>query len=160
MDFVHAARIELVSRGVLVGLVGTDSVWTDGWIFQHQRYIDVRSTGSACVVLASRAGWSGPNRHNTVRFPRLQVEAYVDPTRDTNLNPSGEAPPTVQERADAIFKAIDPVLHRVDGGGFIWGGVGGIRIVSSLRGVEPDIVEVPDGDGEVRMLVSYDLELG
>jgi hypothetical protein len=60
-----------------------------------------------------------------------------------------------------VYRLIDRVLHRPDDGGFYWGNTDGtLRIVSSSRAGEPDISDVPDGDGVVRLLVNYNIELG
>jgi hypothetical protein len=119
----------------------------------------MEGTGKACVVLSQRGGWATANRHNTEQFPVLQVEVYSDPTRDANRNPSDDYTP--EERAYEVYRAIDAVLHRPDGFDEDWGdAMGTLRITGSLRAGEPDITDVPEGDGLIRLLVRYEMKVG
>jgi hypothetical protein len=163
-DLVTAAvRILLTQRPALLGAgVGPEEAAADAavplWVFQWETHGQVaQGSGKGIVVVSERAGWTGPNRHNTLEFPRLQVEIYADSDRERGF-PDFK---TAQARAKDIWRVVDLIFHRPDTGGITWGDVNGsVRVVSSLRGAEPDIVPVPDGDGAQRLLVSYNVELG
>ena len=164
-DLVTAARRELVEQKtaeLVAAGVGPPVQITDSpfalWVLTWETHgITVQGLGCASVVIAERAGWTGPNRHNTSEFPRIQVEIYADVDRERGL-PDRK---TAQARAKDVFRIIDRVFHRPDAGGFYWGDANGeLRVVSSLRGQEPETEPVPDGDGAQRLLVSYNVELG
>lgn len=152
MDALLAARRELAKNADLAPLLGSDAqfpLWLFRWVLQA----DVEGSGRAAVVLSTPSGWAAPNAHNTARFPRLEVEVYADVPRDDRLLPTVR---TAQDYALAVFAVIDPVLHRVDRGGFTWGNSeGGMRIVRSVRQVEPAVEPVPDADGVARLSVAY-----
>lgn len=154
-DLVTAAHREVSKLTDLLPLL-TDA---DGrvMLWQWDAKRTVRGTGRASMVLARRGGWAGPNRHNTIEFPKLQVEIYADDERDGGL----PVATTSESFAIDIWRYVDHIFHRPDSGGFYWGNAdGSVRIVSSLRGTEPDIMDVPDGDGVVRLLATYNIEFG
>lgn len=157
MDLTIAARRELAATNSVTTLLGSSPEW-DTWIWRWRPYVSIEGTGECGVVLSVRGGWASPNRHNTAQFPRLQVEVYADVDRNTALNPSTR---TAQEKAQEVCEAIDKVFHIPQGGEVKWGnGTDDLRIVGSLRLNEPDIVDVPDGDGMVRATVNYGVNLG
>jgi hypothetical protein len=165
-DLVTAAWRELVAQSadlIAAGLVPEgeqigDIAWPVAWVFKWKAAATVSGKEGASIVLSQPSGWSSPNRHNTLEFPRLIVEVYADQSRDAGQGPEFKDAPS---RAMDVWRVVDRVLHRVDAGAFTWGGTdGGIRIVSSTRSQEPQIMEVPDTDGVYRLLTSYDIELG
>lgn len=152
-DVTIAARRYLMTGTDLKALLGSNATFSS-YIFRWKLYVQLEGSGLAAVVLAQRGGWTTPNRHNTAEFPRLQTEVYVDPSRAGDQNPSNE---DAETRAHIVFQQMDELLHLVDGGGYDWGGT---RIVSSVRDSEPDIADVPGGDGMVRLLSSYAVTVG
>jgi hypothetical protein len=119
-------------------------------IFQYRTWTDIEGTSTSCVVLSTDGGWAGANLHNTLRFPRLTLNVWVDPIRDSarNVTDPGEA----MRRSFSVFKAFDRFLHRT-GGDEVYFGT--LRIISSTRLTEPTISAVSDGDGLVRLQASY-----
>lgn len=163
MDLIRAARRKIVANPDVVALLGSDATWADGWVWQWKTYREIEGTQAASIVVSERSGWAAPNRHNTARFPRLQVEIYVDPIRDPNQFPNGNTPPTAHERAKAIWDQVDRIFH-VPASQDMWWGADppdpGVRVVASIRASEPEIVDVPDGDGAVRLTALYEVSLG
>jgi len=157
-DLTIAARRELKGVNAVTSLLGSSAEW-DTWIWRWRPYVSIEGTGSAGIVLSIRGGWTSPNQHNTAQFPRLQVEVYADVDRDPSLNPLSR---TAEEKALAICQVVDAVFHIPQGGVLMWGNgdANDLRIVGSLRLTEPDVVEVPEGDGMVRATVSYGVNLG
>lgn len=125
------------------------------WIFQRSLHVTIEGSQSAGLVISYRGGWGAPNQHNTLEFPRLGLELWVDPLRDA-LNNTVETAET-ERRAAAILRVIDRVLHRPQGGDQFWGTV---RTVGCLRLGEPNFYSVPDGDGVVRAEVFYGAMIG
>jgi hypothetical protein len=159
-DLVTAARRELASHSDLTDLLGSDATYST-WIFRWRPYVIVEGTSSAAIVLSRRAAHAAPNTHNTMRFPRLQVEIFADELRNAAGNPTRAA--RAEDYCESVFDVMDKYLHRPDAKGFYWGAEGddpGLRILSSWRLDELDVVDVPDGDGMVRGLVSYGVTLG
>lgn len=156
LGLVKAAARELRATSAVTTLVGTSTEWGP-WIFRHKPYVSLEGTGSAMVVLVQRPN-GAPNRHNTARFVTLQVEVYADVPRDASGHPSGR---TAEEVAEDVFLAIDAVCHVAAQRPITWGdGNGRLRVVSSTRAGDLDVVDVPGGDGLVRGIVSYDVVLG
>lgn len=161
LDLTTAVHRYLSAQEELTDLLGAD----DGaggyptWIFRWKSYRTVEGSGDAAIVLSQRPG-SPSSAYHTSNFPRLQVEIYVDRLRDAQANPVNHTP---EDRCNRIFRVLDRLLHTSPAGGDrIWGdnGSGGLRILSSQRDQDIDIVPVPDGDGMVRGLVSYSISLG
>lgn len=154
-----AARRELAITPEVTNLLGRDVTW-DTYIFRWRPFVEIEGTGASMIVLSERGGWAQPNRHNTARFPLLQVEVFTDPQRATTGVPKGqpaEAHVTPEDKAGLVFQAVDRVFHVPQGGELAWSD---LRIVSSLRNTEPTTVPVPGGDGVVRLLASYAVTVG
>lgn len=124
-------------------------------LFQNTPFGRIECTQSTALVLSQMGGWAGPNDFNTMRFPRLSVEIYVDPLRDSMNNPidPGEA----HRRASNAFNVIDRRLHRPQSGVQMWGTV---RTIACLRLGEPNVFGVPGGDGMLRLHVFYGVTQG
>lgn len=151
-DLTTAARRILAEYTPLTSLLGASDSW-DTWIFRWRPYVTLKASGSAAIVLSERGGWATPNRHNTARFPRLQVEVYVDVPREEGSPVSRIA----EERALEICRAVDEVLHVPDGAAMDWAD---LRVIGSTRQSEPQVDLVPDADGLVRALAYYEICLG
>jgi hypothetical protein len=125
------------------------------WLFQHTLWATVEGSSSTAAVLTNTGGWAGANVQNTLRFPRLGLELWVDPQRDSdgNVTTPGEA----QRRADALFAIFDKHLHRCANGVQMWGTV---RTIACVRLAEPSVYAVPDGDGLLRAQTFYAVTQG
>ena len=156
-DIVQAAVTWLLGFPDVLAALGTfviDGELAPG-LFQYETWTPIEGSSSTACVINNDGGWTGPNQHNTLRFPRLLVEILADPMRDSGFNntDSGE----VRRRATAAFTAIDAHLHRPQGGTMLWGQ---LRVVESVRLTEPMIYRVPDGDGLVRLQTYYAVTQG
>lgn len=156
IDIVTAARRHLVVDAGVIAVLGGSTAWPV-WLFRWRSYVSVEGTGSVSAVLSQQGGWAAPNRHNTMSFPQLQVEIYADPTRTTARNPSA-----VDAHAAALdaHLALNALLHVPAGTtpseGLVWGDeTGSLRVLGSSLLGEPDLSEVPGGDGLVRSVARY-----
>lgn len=130
----------------------------DPWIWRWRPWEAVEGTSKVGIVLARHRGWAVPNRHNTLEFPLLQVEIYADPARGDELLPERK---DAEEKALAVGKVVKDKLHVPLGKDIWWGNEEGrIRVVSSLASSEIGVEDVPDGDGMVRGLLTFDVEVG
>jgi hypothetical protein len=152
-DLVRAARVVLVNEPTVTNLLGSSDLFAV-WIFRWSSFEIVEGSGLVALTLRQPGGWTVPNRHNTARFPLLETIVYADRSRDSEGRPTKE---DAQERALQVTDAVDAVLHVPQGGDISWDGV---RVLSSVRQSEPDIVTVPDGDGLCRASVRYAVVLG
>lgn len=114
----------------------------------------MEGSSNTAVVLAHDGGWAAPNLYNTLRFPRLLLNVWADPIRDAQKN---NIDPLVQRRANACFETFDKVLHRCAGGDTRFGT---LRVLDIVRLTEPTILDVPDGDGLVRLQAYYAVTQG
>lgn len=119
-------------------------------IFQYRTVGEIEGTSTTCAVLSNEGGWAGANLHNTLRFPRLTLNIWADPMRDAGHNATDLN--EVMRRCFAVYKVFDRFLHRTGGDAVMFGG---LRVITSTRLTEPTIIVVPDGDGLVRLQVSY-----
>ena len=112
IDIVLAARRHLSESSTLTGLLGDGSGF-DTWIFRGQDssarpMVPMEGTKSAAIVLWPDGDWSQSNRHNTMGFPSLSVDVYVDPVRDTAANVTQ---PNHLPRFQEIWEVVDSLLH-------------------------------------------------
>lgn len=152
-ELVATKSAELITAGVHTT---TDPDW-GVWVFRGRPEYSIDGTNKCSVVIAQRRGWTTPNRHNTARFPQLQVEVFADLTRDAVSAPDRR---TAEDRAMDVFHVLDTVFHRPGERGMSWGnGDGRLFVISSARSTEPRVEDVPETDGNVRLTADYDIEL-
>lgn len=149
-DLVQGAVKYLLAQPSVLAVLGTTDAGTPR-LFQYELFGVMEGTGSTAAVIGRGGGWDGGNEHNTTRFPRLTLELWADPMRDVTK------PGEVWRRIDAALDAFDRVLHRPQGGEQWWGTV---RTISCVRGSEPLVYPVPDGDGLLRGIAYYFVEQG
>lgn len=143
LDVLAAVSIFMIDGRAVPGLFG------------YNNWVPLEGTGKTCAIITHDGGWAGPNLHNTLRFPRLGLNVWADPIRDStnNIVDPGE----VMHRVNHAYEVIDAHLHRVAGESQMWGSV---RTVASVRLTEPIIYRVPDGDGIVRLQANYAVTQG
>ena len=115
MDLTTAAVRRLLATtafAVIEPLIGSDGPG-GMWVFQGldaegRPFRDPEGSGKCALVLSSRSEWSGPNRHNTFEFPRLQVLIYADSTRNEDGSPAVR---DAERKIKKIWRAIDTVFH-------------------------------------------------
>lgn len=124
MDIVAAARQHLLTSDRLVSLLGSGKGF-DCWLFvgaddMAKPFVNMEGTQSACVLIREQGGWASPNQHNTMAFPQLVVEVYIDPVRDFQGN---VLTPDLKPRFQPIHEEISRLLHRPQGKDEVWGDV-------------------------------------
>jgi hypothetical protein len=141
------------------------SLFEDGWIFADKPYTTIEKySNRALIVVTESGGWSAANGHNTLRFPRLYVDIWASPTRNSDGSVKEEdADDLIRE----IMRAISPYLHLVHGSvpsewpeffgkpgeSIFWGNAEEIAahdcplILGSERQTEPVFSDVAGGDG-------------
>lgn len=123
-------------------------------IWGYRTWTRMETSTRTAVVVSHDGGWAAPNLHNTLRFPRVLLNVWADPKRDGQAN---NIDPLVQRRATNVFETFDRYLHRPAGDALWWGTV---RVVTTERLTEPVVLEVPDGDGLIRMQAYYAITQG
>lgn len=116
MDLTTAAVRRLLAStafATIEDLIGTDAPGSDPWVFQGldaegRPFRDPEGSGKCVLVLSSRSEWSGPNRHNTFEFPRLQVLIYADSTRNDDGTPALR---DAERKIKRIQRAVDVCFH-------------------------------------------------
>lgn len=154
-DVVQGAAKVLLSHPEVVALLGVNP---DGspYLFQYRLGApELEGSSQTAVVVSSDGGWTTPNVHNTLRFPRLVVQVFADPMRDATGNTKNF--PEVQRRVDVVFATVDRVLHRPQSGIQMWGSV---RTLSCARLSDPVTYSVPDGDQLLRSTFTYAVTVG
>lgn len=137
MELTTAARRYLLGVPTVASLVQQR-------IYKDRLDEAVNGTGRAALVLSRQPGWGGRDPVQTVEFPRLFVDAHVDPTR----NDTGEVEVrNGEDRGFALVRAVNraftyPTLWGQRMGGF--GSRPGLMVVSCQPYVEPRVVEGAD----------------
>ena len=164
-----AAIIPGVQDMVTAGTIGSDSVWTDGWIFSDKPYANIeKKSHTALIVISPGGSWKAPNSHNTARFPLMNIDIWASPTRGSDLSPiRPDADTLIEDVLDVLFPyfhtvnsdvpgiSSDPELPYLGKPGFprVWGteeeisSRSGVVIVSSQLLAEPTFADVEDGNG-------------
>lgn len=144
----------------LTELVGTSKnfsswIWADKPLGKIEGYGKIAPQRSALIVIVEDNGWAQPNDHNTLRFPRVYIDVWADPTR----NPDGSVQmQDADDKIDAIHRKVMKYLHLVDMGDrngmpVCWGTKEqmetwtGSIISSSSKNQEPVYSDVRDGNG-------------
>ncbi len=159
-DIVKAARRFIAQQDGIASVLSSDAHW-DLYLFQERLMVRIESSQNIACVLLQKGNWTSPNNHNTLKFPRLIVEFWADPDRDSRSNVT--LPLSAKDKILAAYEFLDKYLHRVAGGDLWWpdqDDSGAVRVISSKRSDELSFYEVPDGDGMMRAQVIYNIVMG
>lgn len=156
-DLVIAVRRELANHTPLTDLLGSGDGF-ETWIFPGNGtdaapYKIIEGTQQACLVIQTPGGWTSRNRYNSASFPRLWVDCYIDPVRDT-LNQ--KVAPYLRSRFLPIWNEVDTVLNYPQGGEISWNGM---RIVSSVRDEEWKARPYRETDGTHMSTATFNISL-
>jgi hypothetical protein len=102
---VQAPRVkDLVARGV----IGSDTVFKEGWIFPFAPSVNIDTESHQALVVLTRGGeWAVPNEQNTALFPRLILDVWAAPTRLAG----GTFKRDADELIDEVIRAMSHYLH-------------------------------------------------
>jgi len=154
-DLVQGCVKWLLDEDTIHSVLGVFPDTNVPWLYQHSLWSRVEGTQSVAAVISRAGGWAGANEYNTLRFPRLSLEIYADPLRDTQGNVT--QPGETWRRIEAAWVAFDTLLHRPSADTVMWGTV---RTITCTRLGEPLIYPVPDGDGSLRLQQFYAVTQG
>jgi hypothetical protein len=153
-DLVQGAHTYLSAQPDILAVLGSYATGVP-WLFPHDLWVTVENSQSNAAVITRQPGWTTPNTHNTMRFPRIGIEITCDPLRDSGFNLSD--PHEVMRRCEAVYRVFDAHLHRPQSGEQMWGTV---RTIACTRLVEPYLYPIADGNGMYRLTVSYGVTEG
>lgn len=153
----------LAQDTALKALLGRSQSW-DTWIFSDDPVgVKVESTQKCLIVITENGLWTPPNAYNTQRFPRIFVDVWADPTRNTNGSVKIS---DAKDKIEAIVAVVDSHLHTVDlarpdGMPWIWGTAEQISnktgvVVSGSQHLDgPDYSPIRDSEGSFMGRVTY-----
>jgi hypothetical protein len=158
-DLAVAAHRMLSAVPGVIGALGSSSFGSPVgvWLFVRELQVVVEGSGQAAAVLREEGAWNRPNQHNTARFPRLSVEIFADSSRDATGAISRQ---DAEPRARIVWKQFQTVLHRVSGFSEVWGRTSddpGLRVWGSQLMSSPEVYQVNDWDGGVRLQAHFGL---
>jgi hypothetical protein len=148
-DLVTGATEYLAVYADVRAVLGKEPGTNNLYLYRHRPWVKIENSQSTICVLTRTTGWAPPNLHNTMRFPRLGVDIWVDPLRDTDNNVVD--PDEAVRRAFNAYTVIDRHLHRPQGGER-WFGT--IRTIACERIVEPILLPT-NPDTPLRLQVFY-----
>lgn len=162
----YIAQIPEIKALVTAGLIGRGEIFTDGWIFAYkpQRVTIEKYSHRAMIVVNSDDQWAPMNEYGTAQFPRLFVDIWASPTRNSD---GSENKPDADELIRRVMAAMMPHLHTVniavpvgspdfmgpDGGTRMWGTAAqiasreGLPIYGSHNLDGPKFSDVANGNG-------------
>lgn len=117
------ARNLLAQDPDLTALLGRSKSW-DTWIFSDKPVgVKVEGTQRCLIVITEPEPWTAPNAHNTLTFPKLYVDIWADPTRNSDGSVKVD---DAKDKIEVIVKHVRRHLHTVDmansnGMPLIWG---------------------------------------
>jgi hypothetical protein len=141
VEIEPAARKRLLDDVTVRGYVGPDGV------YKHQLLEHVDQQGTRKIVVRRSGGWAGPDRIQSSEYPVLAVDCWADCSRTAGPN-SPKRNFDCIENAWALFRAVDPLLHRIRNQW--WGAYAsnpGLRVFESVRSREPIAVTKDESHG-------------
>jgi hypothetical protein len=138
----------------ITDLLGSDDIWPS-WIWEDSLMRTIENTSKCGIVIAQNGGWTTPNEHNTMAFPRVIVTIWADPTRDPVTKAMRR--PDAKAKANEIHEAFKKVFHDASNTEHLWDGK---RILGSKLLGEPEFTAVTDGNGIYSAQVFYGVTVG
>lgn len=138
-DLVSAAVKRLTADATVVLLATATPEIT-----QEQPYNVVEGSGRLQLVVSTAGQWTVPLSQRTQRFPVLRVEAWSDPTRDSDGNVTI---PDASRKARAALGAVIEALRMVNNGA-TWGA--DFFVLSCHVRTEPMEIPLPLGEDEMK----------
>jgi hypothetical protein len=147
----------------LRSLLGRSVSW-DTWIFSDDPVgVKVEGTQKCLIVVTENGTWSPPNSYNTQRFPRVFVDIWADPTRNSNGSVKIS---DAKDKIEVIVKRVNSHLHTVDqarpnGMPLIWGTAEqiadktGVVVNGSQQLDGPDYSPIRDSAGSFMGRLTY-----
>lgn len=141
MELETAVRKLLLASDAVTGYVGTKV---------HKFRLDgvLDGTGGRAVVVRRVGGWARPQQVNTGEYPLLEVQCWADHDRDET---GGIAEATAEEKAWALWRVVDPLLHGCTGA--VWGEEddrAGLEVLTCSRWAEGVVLSASQMDGRQR----------
>ena len=151
-----AARNLLGQDPALKALLGRSASWST-WVFDETPYARFEGTSKCLIVVNEEGTWTFPNEHNSMRFPKLIIDVWADPTRNPDKSVKVQDAKT---KIEDIGKHLNRHFHLVDGGTptgmpFVWGTAeeiaakSGVVITGSQRLNGPEYSPVTDSQGSI-----------
>lgn len=135
MELTTAARKMLLAQADVTGYVQMR-------VTKHSLLEPVTGTGRSAVVVRQASGWATPDPVQTAEYPLLAVECWADCSRTVDGDPLQD---DSIDRALALYRVVDGHLHGKRD--VMWGGLQGLRVLSSARDGEPRIWTAKDVKG-------------
>lgn len=161
-----AARNLAAQDPAVTALLGSSTNWAT-WIFSDQPYVTIENKQKVMVVITENGNHSSPNLHNTMRFPRMLVDIWADPTRNSD---NSVKTPDAKDKIEAVVKVLNRLFHTVDnsdsrGMPLIWGTQAqiasktGVVVLGSTQLNGPEFSPVSDSNGAWMGRVTYGVNL-
>lgn len=129
MEIDTAVRRLLLTKSAVTGYVQTK-------VFKNELLEHVDGTAGRAVVVRKAVGWAPPDRTQSSEYPTLVIECWADVDRDPQTRE--KTVDNAVDKAYALYRAVDPFLHRIRDE--VWGAGGtdpGARVITSVRAGEP-----------------------
>jgi hypothetical protein len=162
MDDIASGAVTYLSQSEqvlsLVGFIPASDPNPDNigvpFIFRETPLYTLTGTQSSMIVCSNAGSWGAPVPYATSRFPRLSVEIYTDPLRDSSLNWTEMSADTVR-RTEELFSVVHGYLQRRDAAPVFFGDL--LTVQCSLL-AEGQTSMWSDTDGTQHKQVFYAVE--
>ena len=132
----HIANNTEIKSLVSSGKIAKDSVMTEGYIFSEVPYTTVdKLNNSTIIVVSSNESWDPPRRLSNFENPRVEVDIWSAPRKDSTAKSIEER--NADDNIRQVYEALKPLIHVIGGDSdkYVWDGV---KIASS------EIIDGPD----------------
>ena len=160
-------RNTLAQDLTLTTLLGKSQTWAT-WIFDESPVgVRIENTSSCLIVVSEDDQYTSPNAHNSMEFPRVFVDIWADPLRNTDRSIRVNDATT---KIKNIQRLVDKHLHLVSPSGplgapVIWGTASqilaktGTVVAGSTRLSGPRFSGVRDSEGTIMGRLVYGINL-
>lgn len=153
-DIVKDVQVELqnapgIAALVAEGLIGKDTGFTKGWIFDSNLFVRMENSQKCSIVVSYAGGWNAPDSDSQTYFPAVYVDIWADPTRNADNSVKVQ---DARAKAFRVYEQVKKVLHltrRSENGHPVR--FNNTVISSSEILGEPELEKVSDGDGAYMM---------
>lgn len=102
-----AARNLLVQDDTLLPLIGSGTL-LGPWVFADSPFARIENSQKVLVVITENGSHSPANLHNTVRFPKMYVDVWADPTRNSDNSVHAF---DADDKIEAVLAVINKHFH-------------------------------------------------
>lgn len=112
MSVPEAVFVKLAAQPALMALIGTaedgSPLMFQDTLLMTDEYLE--NSQKVAIVITHRGEWTTPNRHNSLKFPRVLIDIYADPDRDADGTPLSTT--NARDKVIAVADLLIKIFNR------------------------------------------------